>query len=74
MIMITRKLSFGDRYTCKIFPIKSFSLHKLERFCYGEFRDTYVVLGCLKVFNFLTEQPKVENQTQKIQLKLLKFL
>ena len=52
------------------FLYKDFSFHKLEGFFYGEFRDTYFVLGCLKLFNFLTEQPKVENQTQKIKLKL----
>ena len=28
------------------------------------------MLGCPKMLNFLTEQPKVENQTQKIKLKL----
>ena len=55
-----------------IFLIISFSLHKLWGFCNGEYRDTYFVLGCLKAFNFLTEQeqPKVENQTQKITLKI----
>ena len=68
MVTRTRKLSFDDRCTCKIPPIKNFSL--LEGLCYGEFRDSYFVLGCLKMLKLLPEQPKIENETQKMQLKL----
>ena len=52
----------------KYFQQKSFSLHKLDGF--GEFRGAYLMLGCLKMFKFLTETLKVEKQTQKMQLKL----